>query len=143
MVAGSLKRYALDPAQNALVLEEDDTFADSDYTLKPRVLDAPVYDLQFALGYDADFSGVVQEDGTVADEFFLNNAGDALGSGGLSDAEDEELRLLGIGVTVGALTKTNGGNSAQLFNGNSKSFPDVFLRGSTGRAYLRNLDVFF
>ena len=143
IVAGSLKRYKIDPAQNALVIEEDNDFTDTDYSLTPRVLDAPVYDLQFALGYDADFNGVVTENGTSADEFFLNNAGDVLGSGGLTDAEDDEVRLLGIGVTVGATTKTGGGNSAQIFNGNVKSIPDVFLRGSTGRAYLRNLDVFF
>lgn len=103
---------------------------------------ANVYDLQVQLGYDGNpADGRLVDDGTAGDEWLYNNAGD----GNLPVGVDlNDLRMTALGVVVGANVRdANYTTVAQVRGGAPKSFPGVHLRGTMGRAALRNIFVFF
>jgi hypothetical protein len=107
-----------------------------------RILLPRVFDFQLALGYDvAPENGVVSETLGSDDEWCGNNANDALGFGGLLQAENTALRMVQVGLVVGSKVQVGGGNTVQVLNGANVSDPAgaFALRSSTARAMFRNL----
>lgn len=102
-----------------------------------------VFDLQFALGYDVNGDGALFYDGTVDDEWDGNHEDDAMGSDGLEDATHSQLRMIEVGLVVGAPVPGARATSVSTMNGAARSQEGFVLRPVTGRAYLRNLNIFF
>lgn len=100
-----------------------------------------VFDLQVQLGFDAAPSdGRLDDRGDTTDEWFLNAAGDTMPAG----AGPEDLRMLGLGVIVGArIGDPEYRTTAQVVGGPVISRGGRHLRGAMGRAALRNVAVFF
>jgi hypothetical protein len=108
-----------------------------------QILSDNVFDLQFALGYDANGDGNLYEDDSVDDEWLGNHADDEMGAGGLADARFSQLRMVEVGFTVGAKVPQLPAAPVQVMNGPPRSQAGYLLRATRGRAYMRNLNIFF
>jgi prepilin-type N-terminal cleavage/methylation domain-containing protein len=132
-----IQRLSLDPNEAELVLEEDRDPVDGDF--ESRLMMDRIYDLQVALGYDSDpTDGRVSNDGTINDEWLGNSESDALGSGGLADAETVDLRMIQLGFTHGNPTDLESSNSVQVLDGPILYQVGVVLQAHTTRVALRN-----
>lgn len=135
-----VKRYWLDHTHHRLMVDEALPGSNSFHS---SVLSDRVYDLQFALGYDASpADGDVVDTRSAADEWLGNHASDAMTAGALVPATDADLRMIAVGVVVGApLRGVSIGTSA--LDGPFRQQPHTLLRSVEGKAYLRNSGLFF
>lgn len=103
-----------------------------------------VYDLQFALGYDANpRDGQVNSAGGVNDEWLFNDSGDVFGNDGLTGAGINDLRMIRIGLALGTPDKT-ANSQIQLFNRSTPVLaPGIRLRPVTSQTMARNLNLFY
>ena len=140
MIFGKIQRYSLDTSSHQLIFEEGSGSA----TMPRYAIADRVYDLQFALGYDANpRDGQVNSSGGVGDEWLYNASGDVFGSAGLTGARSNDLRMIGVGLALGAPDKTANSHS-QLFNRSTPlSAPGIRLRQVTLQTMARNLNLFY
>lgn len=138
LAAVKLRTLRVDQANHQLILEED---LDSNGTTESHVIAEDVYDLQVALGYDANNDGKVASDATSNDEFLYNAAGDAMGSGGLADADVADLRMIQVALVVGARVPS-ANNSVTVLDGPSRTSAGMLLRAAQGRVHFRNLSLY-
>ncbi len=136
-----IRRLSLDGSDTELILEEDRNPLDGSFessTMMDRV-----YDLQVGLGYDCDpRDGTVSDSASGSDEWLGNATGDALGSGGLSDAEGQDLRLVQLGFTHGSPTDMDHSNPVQLLDGPIHFQAGAVLQPHRLRVSLRNRTFF-
>lgn len=108
-----------------------------------RILADRVYDFQVALGYDApDADGVINDFGNTNDEIMGNAAGDALGSDGLLNATDADLRTVWVGIVHGIPLQNKSPNRVRVLDGSLIFKDKTLLRATTGAASFRNLFIF-
>lgn len=141
MVFGTVQRYFLDTNNHVLKYEAD---TDADGTMELYDITDNVFDLQFALGFDANHNGQVLNQQNGSDEWLYNHATDSTNAdGSLTGSQFSEMRMLGIGVTLGVpVRKSN--NQVTLFNRPAPvSNSGWLLRGSSSMITLRNLNVFY
>lgn len=140
MALGSTKHYYLNNATRVLTLEED---TDYNGTYEQYPLADRVFSFQIALGFDVDNNGQVVDDGSSSDEWLFNNASDTTDtSGSLNGANWPDLRMMQIGLVVGAPI-SNSNNSVQLLDGPAVQASGWLLRGEIVRSTLRNLLLFY
>jgi hypothetical protein len=112
-----------------------------------RTVDDRFFGLQLAVGYDGlPEDGAVVDGNNNTDEWLFNASGDPLpGAGAWAGVVRSQLRMLQISIAVGAPSQIRGGNSVRLLNGPSittATTPATFLMRTSGKAFLRNLDIF-
>ncbi len=133
----------LNAATDELMLTED---KDRDGTLEDAVVANRVLDLQAALGYDVSpWDWRVTDGGSSDDEWLYNAPGERFqdsSTPGLETARPEDLRLVRVGVVVGAPTSSRSGQGvAKVLNGPLRSRSGWILRSFVGTTSLRNYDV--
>ena len=108
-----------------------------------RILADRVYDFQVALGYDVpDADGVIQDFNNTNDEVLGNATGDALGSDGLLNATDADLRTVKVGIVHGVPLQAKAPNRVRVLDGALVFRDKTLLRATTGTASFRNLFIF-
>jgi hypothetical protein len=108
------------------------------------VLADNVFDFQVQLAYDANpVDNRITDRGDTSDEWLYNDPTETALSN-IPHATASELRMVGVSFVVGIRVSDKGfSNDVQVIGGKRFSVPGVYLRGANGRAYLRNLAVFF
>lgn len=103
-----------------------------------------VYDFQLGMGYDTPPTrdGHVTYSGTTTDEWLYNASGDGASGVVLPGTEHSDLRMMVVGITLGAKSRSMGGNRVQMLDGPAVSVPRRFLRPMVARIGLRNLFLF-
>jgi hypothetical protein len=109
-----------------------------------------IYDLQFAIAFDVNSDGVLNDAHSAGDEWLGNHSGDQTQSQAdgnpnqpwLAGAQPSQMRMVEAAVVVGAVAPFKGAGTAQILNGTAHSMPRKSLRASSGRAMLRNVNIF-
>lgn len=146
IAVGLAYRYKLDFA-NKILLYELDRNQDGDVNDAGEVVQITdrVYDFQVALGYDiTPQDGKVDDTANQADEWYRNHTADAWDANGLAGVERTDLRMIGVGLTVGAPLGQLRGElvySKPIYNGPTRTATRTVFRSVVGKAYLRNLDI--
>ena len=136
--------YLNETTHQLLSFEERRGFNGVDVTIDPderSVLGSNVFDLQLQLGFDGDpADGRLFDAGTTSDEWLYNADSDALPS----SVSTDDLRMVAVGVIVGAVVKDPSySTSAQVRGGAVKTASRTHMRAGMGKAALRNVFVFF
>lgn len=140
LVAVRVKRYWLDNASHQLKM---DVSSDNANTFETQILADNVHDLQFALGYDiSPVDGKITNTVSIHDEWLGNATGDGLGTAGLLNAKEHELRMLQVGVIIGGNISGLSGR-AQVLNGPERVLENGILRSVGASIYLRNSNHYF
>ncbi len=139
----NIKSIWLDAATDELVLAED---KDHDGVVEASVVADRVLDIQAALGYDVSpWDWRVADTGSADDEWLYNVPGEVFQDSrtpGLESARRDELRLVRVGVVVGAPVSSQSGQGvAKVLNGPLRSRSGWILRSFVGTTSLRNHDV--
>lgn len=144
------KRIYLNTTTHQLLLEAEDS---DDGTPTVTVLADEIYDFQVAMGYDAGIAdGDITDTSTNTDEWLYNTVGEvsftydsstSQWSGGITDADPTDLRMMAVGIAMGVKARENF-NAVKLLNGPVVSGATFgrYLRGTIGRVTLRNLALF-
>lgn len=133
----------LDATTDELKFTED---GDGDGTLETTVVADHIIDLQGALGFDVSpWDWRVTDTGGRDDEWLYNVEGEVLGKSetpGLEAARRDDLRLIRVGLVVGAPAKGLANRStAQVLNGPVRVRKGWVLRPFVATTSLRNFDV--
>jgi hypothetical protein len=108
-----------------------------------EVVAVDVKSLHFAVGYDVNGDGVVDDDGTDADEWLGNAPGEAIGAGGLSTANATMARMVTVGLVTGqSAPHLSTDRSAAVLNGVPVSEPRTVYGVAHATVMFRNLDIF-
>ncbi len=139
----NIKSLWLNTDTGELKLEED---RDHDGVLEVSTVADRVFDLQAALGYDVSpWDWHVTDTGGPDDEWLYNAPGERFQdpqTPGLESARRDELRLIRVGVVVGAPVSTRTGQgAAKILNGPLRTRSGWILRSFVGTTSLRNHDV--
>lgn len=142
MVIGKTKRFMI-TGTSVLSVQED---TNNDGTEEQTDLADNVFDLQVALGYDVPPSNSqVTDSGNQHDEWLYNSGADVWQANGLSGAERTHLRMLRLGVVVGAPARGSN-NRVRVLDHPTGSLPGQarwIMRGTTATLLLRNLNIFY
>lgn len=134
------KRFYVNKTTHELIMQQD---TDNDGTWEDVVLADEVYDLQLALGYDSGTAdGHITDTGSSTDEWLYNAPGDTMATINSTGADPTDLRMMAVGIIFGTRSTTMSGNPVKLLDGPQVTQPDRFLRGTIGRAMMRNLSLF-
>lgn len=66
----------------------------------------PIFDFQIKVGYDIDKNDQISDSQSTTDEWLYNSSGDALGLGGLTGAQPQDLSRLGFSVIAGQVSSS-------------------------------------
>lgn len=139
LVAGIPTRIWLDVTTHELKLDKD---TDGDGVYDEIVLADEIYDFQVALGYDVGTQdGRITNLNSTADEWLYNAPGDSRWTGGLALGTPQDLRMVKVGIAMGAPTQGQP-NSISLLDNGTVTTTNRFLRATVGQAALRNLALF-
>jgi hypothetical protein len=109
------------------------------------VLADQIFDVQYALGYDANpRDGRVTNNNDDTDEWLYNSNGlnEGMGIGGLTGALPSDLRMVAVGLIIGDRVNGQLPVQAQVLNGPPRSMTDWQLSQSVIRFRFRNVGVF-
>jgi Tfp pilus assembly protein PilE len=109
------------------------------------VLANQVYDLQFALGYDANpRDGRITNNGDDTDEWLYNSNGvnEGFGIGGLTGAVPSDLRMIEVGLLMGDQQPGLGTGPIAVLNGPARMIPGYQMSKSYVRFRFRNVGIF-
>ena len=139
----TIRALWLNPATDELILTED---RDHDGTMEDAVVANRVLDFQAALGYDVSpWDWRVSDTGSIDDEWLYNAPNERFQDSttpGLETARHDDLRLVRVGVVVGAPASSRSGQGfAKILNGPLRSRSGWILRSFVGTTSLRNHDV--
>lgn len=121
------------------------TDKNNDYAISTdevRSVAAQIFDLQVALGYDANGDSVITDNKSATDEWLYNATGDALGAGMLATATPQKLREIGFSIAAG--TKTSPSNSPtnsrfERWNGPARDLNGWQVYGRSRKVLPRNI----
>lgn len=139
----SLRTLWVDHSRDALMVSED---TDLDGEAEDRVLADRVLDLQASLGYDVSpWDWQVTDRGDTSDEWLYNAAGDTVSAEdgqGLELAEASDLRMIKVGVVVGAPVRSDpDSDPIRVLDGPERSRYAWVLRPFLSTTGLRNYDI--
>lgn len=105
-----------------------------------------VYDFQIALGYDfRPADRIVEDRGDDTDEWLNNFLGESLGAGSFANARRNQLRIVKIGIVVGAKAPQDlidRQEPIKVFDGPTRNDGQVYLKAITSTMLLRNMQKY-
>ena len=142
MAIGYFNRYYRDATTN--VLKEQNMKTGSVESIADHV-----FDFQVSLGYDFNpAEGVISDDNSATDEWAYNSSADAFNGDGLllngSDvAERLSMRMIGIGLVIGARVSGRTGTSLLMNRTTPVVATNTVFVDAISRVMMRNINVFY
>lgn len=118
-------RQGLDPPNDTPEANEIELFADR------------VYAFQIARGLDYGADGTVNDTNSTGDDWF----GNAVGDPDPPDTDDHLLRMLGVGIIVGARSDRFSNQTRRIYDSALVNVPGVYLVETQSKVALRNLNI--
>lgn len=142
----NVRTYFRDPANNQLRVFVDRNNDQNIAADEVRIAAGDIYDFQAALGYDfSPEDGVAMDGKSDTDEWLYNASGvvEQLGQGSLAGATPAALRMMSIGVLIGARdVEIPTGQVSRVLNGPGRTSDGMRLEAVVSKAMLRNTFLF-